>query len=310
MLIVFLWVMEDGRHLLVMTFAGDGRRHLLVMAVAGVKRRHPLLVTKEPVVFVGWSFACDPEIMAGYYGARWREYNGRYEIGLASTSVVDAAGFAAGGAVSDAVALSSAEQCEVSDGSLAACLARAGYRDFVLLGKVDGASPTEGVAQLINDHSAIQPPREMGEEGASRPDNLEPFTARSAAWPFPAISADTHALNAAVARYVANIEPRNNVALVQAASADAADGGAACDIDDPTTCTPRLFAVATRDIAAGEELYFTYGVEWWLQQLRRAALAQLVTCDPPETERAALTELLGALQVHWSSRRGERERAG
>ena len=232
--------------------------------------------------------------MSDYYGARWREFNGRYEIGLASTTIVDAAGFAAGGAVKDAVALGGAEQCEVSDGSLAACVARAGYRDFVLLGKVDGATPAEGVAQLINDHSAIQPPR----EGAYRPDDVDAFTARSKAWPFPAISADTHALNAAVAQYVANIEPNNNVALVQAASTDATEG--ACDVDDPATCAPRVFAVATRDIAAGEELHYTYGVEWWLMQLRRAALAQLVTCEPPENERAALTELLSALQVRHS----------
>ena len=226
------------------------------------------------------------ETMESWWGARWRENNGRYEIGLSSTAVVDAAG-----PVTGVDELRGAAQCDVSDGTLAACVNRQGYRDFVILGKVD-ASPAEGVAQLINDHSAISAPPHPTADGATfSPDDLEPFTVRSNAWPYPAVTADKFALMTAVKLYIGNIAEKNNVALVQAASVDDE-----CDVDNPTSCAPRVFAVATRDIKKGEELYYSYGVEWWLQQLRRAALAQLVSCNPPKEERAALVELMGALE--------------
>ena len=49
------------------------------------------------------------------------------------------------------------EYCDV-DEPTAACVARAGAADFILLGKVpaQGACPEEGVAQLINDHTALK----------------------------------------------------------------------------------------------------------------------------------------------------------
>ena len=226
------------------------------------------------------------EKMASWWGARWRENNGRYEIGLSSTAVVDAAG-----PVTGADALRGAAQCDVSDGSLQACVNRQGYRDFVLLGKVD-ACPADGVAQLINDHSAIRAPPHPTADGATfSPADVDAFTVRSNAWPFPAVTADKFALMQAVKEYIGNIVAKNNVALVQAASAEDE-----CVVNNPTSCAPRVFAVATRDIKQGEELYYTYGVEWWLQQLRRAALAQLVSCDPPAEERTALVELMRALE--------------
>ena len=59
---------------------------------------------------------------------------------------------------------------------------------------------------------------------------------------------------------------------------------------------PRVFAVATRPIAAGDELRYTYGVEWWLSQLRRAALAQLVSCRPSAARAAALADVIRCIE--------------
>ena len=81
--------------------------------------------------------------------------------------------------------------------------------------------------------------------------------------------------------YVANIVPRTNCALVQART------GLGTGI-----AAPRVFAVATRPIEAGAELRYTYGVEWWLSQLRRAALAQLVSCAPSPARAAALASIV------------------
>ena len=99
---------------------------------------------------------CDElELQQEFYGADWRKYSQRYEIGLAGTAVSDAGGAARGGTIRDSITQD--EYCDV-DEPTAACVARAGAADFILLGKVpaQGACPEEGVAQLINDHTALK----------------------------------------------------------------------------------------------------------------------------------------------------------
>ena len=99
---------------------------------------------------------CDElELQQEFYGADWRKYSQRYEIGLAGTAVSDAGGAARGGTILDS--FTKDEYCDV-DEPTAACVARAGAADFILLGKVpaQGACPEEGVAQLINDHTALK----------------------------------------------------------------------------------------------------------------------------------------------------------
>jgi hypothetical protein len=95
------------------------------------------------------------------------------------------------------------------------------------------------------------------------------------------LAADRDALEAAVAEYIGRIERHNNVALVQART------GLGTGI-----AAPRVFAVATRPIEAHAELRYTYGVEWWLSQLRRAALAQLVSGAPSPARAAALASII------------------
>ena len=99
---------------------------------------------------------CDElELQQEFYGEDWRKYSQRYEIGLAGTAVSDAGGAARGGTILDS--FTKDEYCDV-DEPTAACVARAGAADFILLGKVpaQGACPEEGVAQLINDHTALK----------------------------------------------------------------------------------------------------------------------------------------------------------
>ena len=92
------------------------------------------------------------------------------------------------------------------------------------------------------------------------------------------LAADVERIERVVRAYIARIETRNNVALCQAE---------VCETDDACDPVPRVFAVATRPIPAGAELRYTYGVEWWLAQLRRAALAQVVSCAPSPRRAAA-----------------------
>jgi len=231
------------------------------------------------------------ELQQAFYGDEWRAYSQRYEIGLSGSSVADAAGGGGrGGTILGAG--TEDEYCDVDEG-LAACLARAGESDYVLLGKVpaQGACPEEGVAQLINDHTALLAPggrdrplvREsaLDGEGAIRAADVDGMVIERNEVP---LAADVDGLERAVARYIANTESRNNVALCQAPSS-------AAGVD-----LPRVFAVATRPIEQGDELRYTYGVEWWLAQLRRAALAQLVACGPSPQRAAALEKMIRAIE--------------
>jgi len=224
---------------------------------------------------------CDEmELQQAFYGNDGRSYSQRYEIGLSGARVADAGGAARGGVlVEDDDTME--EYCDVDEGP-AACVARAGEGDFVLLGKVvaQGATPAEGVAQLINDHSAVRAPGGGGDDGAIRSGDVDGLIVTSDRSKVP-LAADREALEAAVAEYIGRIERHNNVALVQART------GLGTGI-----AAPRVFAVATRPIEAHAELRYTYGVEWWLSQLRRAALAQLVSCAPSPARAAALASII------------------
>lgn len=236
---------------------------------------------------------CDEfELQQEYYGSNWREYSHRYEIGLSASRVASLAGTALGASyvgVDDVM-------CDV-DSDYESCVVRAGEGEYLLLGKVpaQGASPHEGVAQLINDHTPIRAPVDplkmrasvkaavTGGDGALRASDVDGFLVQAPDG--TPLAVDYEKLEAAVDTYIANIEPRNNVALVQA-QIDV-DGG---------VLAPRIFAVATRPIPAGTELRYTYGVEWWLSQLRRAALAQLVTCSPKPARASALAALIRSIE--------------
>mmetsp|Transcript_771 Transcript_771/g.2317 ORF Transcript_771/g.2317 Transcript_771/m.2317 type:complete len:392 (+) Transcript_771:123-1298(+) len=225
------------------------------------------------------------ELQQAFYGPDWRRYSQRYEIGLTGSAVADVGGAARGGAFGSA-ANTADEYCDV-DETAAACRARAGEADFVLLGKVpaQGACPEEGVAQLINDHTAIRASSyESPGDGALRASDVDGFVLKDAAWPYPPVAVDGASLRAATANYVSCIESETNCALVQARAGTSG------------LYAPRIFAVATRDIEAGEELRLTYGAEWWLAQLRRAALAQLVTCRPAPARAAALASVIRAIE--------------
>ena len=215
------------------------------------------------------------ELQQEFYGEGWRDFSQRYEIGLSGSVIVDAGGSSVGG-VEDHV-VHADEFCAVDEG-MAACVARAGEMDYLLLGKTRemGACAREGVAQLINDHSAIL----AGAEGLVG--DVDGLLVTEGSVP---VAAARLALGAAVDAYIANIGPGNNVALVQART------GLGTGI-----AAPRVFAVATRPIAAGDELRYTYGVEWWLSQLRRAALAQLVSCRPSAARAAALADVIRCIE--------------
>ena len=75
--------------------------------------------------------------------------------GPCASHAVVRGGAARGGTIRDSITQD--EYCDV-DEPTAACVARAGAADFILLGKVpaQGACPEEGVAQLINDHTALK----------------------------------------------------------------------------------------------------------------------------------------------------------
>ena len=180
------------------------------------------------------------ELMCRYYGARWREYNGRYEIGLAAPT------FAGG-------------------------RARAELGDFVIYG-APSAGAADGVAQLINDHSAIFAPARRGALLADGLDGADGVGGR----------ASVSVLARATRAYLERAAALNNVAMVRSSS----PGGA----------PPRVFAVATRPIAAGEELFFTYGAGWWLDKLRRACLAQIAVCEPSARRARALGDVVRAAE--------------
>ena len=229
------------------------------------------------------------ELQQDFYGPDWRAYSQRYEIGLAGSALADAGGVAAGGRLGDR-AKHADDYCDVDEG-LSACVARAGEMDWLLLGKVVamGACAEEGVAQLINDHSAIHvATAAFGGGGGAAPDEPSPaadvdgLIATEGAVP---VAVNVLALEAAVDDYISRIEALNNVALCQARTAG-----------DDGVDVPRVFAVATRPIEAGAELRYTYGVEWWLSQLRRAALAQLVSCQPSPARAAALADAIRAIE--------------
>mmetsp|Transcript_3960 Transcript_3960/g.12944 ORF Transcript_3960/g.12944 Transcript_3960/m.12944 type:complete len:442 (+) Transcript_3960:125-1450(+) len=226
---------------------------------------------------------CDEfELQQDYYGPGWRSYSQRYEIGLSGTSVVDSAGVSLGGEVRDvATGLCGGDDDE--------CVLEYGDQEFVLLGKTveQGASPSEGVAQLINDHSTLRvdpdPFAVMASvksaktsDGALLSKHVDGFIVFEDG---EAERVDSLALEFAVERYLDHIEDQNNVALVQAQGAEYLDA-------------PRLFAVATKDLRKDQELYYTYGLAWWLSQLRRAALAQLVACRPSAKRRQVLADLI------------------
>ena len=257
------------------------------------------------------------ELMYEYYGENWRDYSGRYEIGLAAP-VDDGAGaraalnsatlageIARGGVVHESareaaavptVALG-ADECDVELDARAAQEACAGGRvrlgDFVIYGKVAAmrATAKDGVAQLINDHSAIFAPEKRGslldDAGGARAAAKARADGRFRGGGMGSNAgklslADTGAaglsgvsqISAATRAYLARARKRNNVAMVRARG------------------VPRVFAVATRDVRAGEELFFTYGVGWWLAQLRRAALAQLAVCAPEPRRARALGDVV------------------
>jgi len=237
--------------------------------------------------YVGLLAEC-PETRSGdlalyqsYYGKAWRSYAQRYEIGLTGSKIADAGGTARGGSV---VAGTGASSCDPYE-DLKACVTRAGEGAFLLLGKVDRADPREGVAQLINDHSTIRAPSNPGGSSTLKASDVDGLILKDSTWPYPPVAVDGAYLRAATEAYVAAIGPETNCALVQARTG-LGTGLAA----------PRIFAVATRDIAAGEELRLTYGAEWWLAQLRRAALAQLVACGPSPQRAAALEKMIRAIE--------------
>ncbi|CAH0365333.1 unnamed protein product [Pelagomonas calceolata] len=223
----------------------------------------------------------DLALYQSYYGENWRKYCQRYEIGLTGARVADAVGRAKGGSV---VAGSLKTTCNV-DEDLDACVTRAGEGEYVLLGKVERATVDEGVAQLINDHSTIRAPSHLTpSEGSLRPSDVDGFVLKDPAWPYPPVAVDGAALRRATQEYVSNIESSTNCALVQAT------------IGSSGLFAPRIFAVCTRDIKKGEELRLTYGAEWWLAQLRRAALAQVVSCAPSPRRAAALEAMIRAVE--------------
>ena len=228
----------------------------------------------------------DLALYQNYYGKDWRLYSQRYEIGLTGTRVADAGGLARGGAVApgtEAAVLT----CDV-DEDLTSCVTRAGEGQFILLGKVKDVDPKGGVAQLINDHSAVRAVSKAPEtagDGKLRASDVDGLILKDPAWPYEPVAVDGAALRVAVGDYIDAIVPGTNAALVQART------GLGTGI-----AAPRVFAVATRDVKAGDELFLTYGAEWWLAQLRRAALAQLVSCDPPPERAAALEQMIRAIE--------------
>ena len=229
----------------------------------------------------------DLALYQSFYGKKdWRLYSQRYEIGITGTKVADSAGLARGGSVAPLTA-SEKLTCD-PDEDLRSCIARAGEGEFLLLGKVKNADPREGVAQLINDHSAVRAVSKVPEtsgDGKIRASDVDGLILKDPAWPYDPVAIDGAALRAAVGDYIDAIVPGTNCALVQART------GLGTGIP-----APRVFAVATRDIKQGEELRLTYGAEWWLAQLRRAALAQLVTCSPKPERAAALEKMIRAIE--------------
>ena len=115
------------------------------------------------------------ELMCRYYGARWREYNGRYEIGLAAPT------FAGG-------------------------RARAELGDFVIYGAPSARRTADGVAQLINDHSAIFAPARRGALLADGLDGADGVGGR----------ASVSVLARATRAYLERRAALNNVAMVRA----------------------------------------------------------------------------------------------
>ncbi|KAJ1453971.1 hypothetical protein M885DRAFT_522424 [Pelagophyceae sp. CCMP2097] len=220
------------------------------------------------------------ELQQSFYGSNWRTFSQRYEIGLSASKVTDSGGRADGGRVEEGNGFGDeADTCDAEEG-LEACVARHGAGEYVLLGKVpeQGASPHEGVAQLINDHTALRAPTLSDDgDGIISTRDVDQLIVASSKVP---IKTNVRLLRKAVDDYIDRIATRTNVALVQPRTA--AQGVSA----------PRVFAVATRPIARGEELRMTYGVEWWLSQLRTAALAQLVTCEPGPMRKAALAGVI------------------
>lgn len=273
----------------------------------GVFARRPIPAATTITEWVGClaltpETVCDElELQQEYYGPMWRSYSQRYEIGLSGSRVVRAAGTSLGGSIAREESV--IEECDASDASFESCVTRAGEGEFILLGKVpeQGATPHEGVAQLINDHTALRAPlvspmrstataksAAFSGDGAIKPADVDGFLIfESEVVP---VDADLAALENVVDQYIANIASMNNVALVQA------------KLDYADMSAPRVFAVATRPIPAGQELFYTYGVEWWLAQLRRAALAQLVTCQPSPPRAATLASLIRAVE-HVSAER-------
>ena len=158
----------------------------------------------------------DLALYQSYYGKRWRRYCQRYEIGLTGARVADAVGRAKGGSL----VAGSAATCAVRSPCLQdaqracsrtsrrdfggetsvvrqaattcdpwedfdACVTRAGEGEYVLLGKVERADAAEGVAQLINDHTAIRASSyESPGDGALRASDVDGFVLKDAAWPY------------------------------------------------------------------------------------------------------------------------------
>ena len=77
---------------------------------------------------------------------------------------------------------------------------------------------------------------------------------------------DDAAATAAADAYVARVGSETNVAMVALADAPAAFDAA------PSAA----FAVATREVRAGDELAWTYSLRWWAARYRRAARAAVV----------------------------------
>jgi len=232
------------------------------------------------------SHSDDLELYQSYYGNEWRKYSQRYEIGLSGTKVSDAGGVAKGGSVAQNTA-NEKQTCDVDEG-LIKCIQRAGEGEFLLLGKVKDADPKGGVAQLINDHSAVRAVSKAAEtsgDGKLRASDVDGLILKDPQWPYDPVAVDGAAIEEAVNDYVNAIVPGTNVALVQART------GLGTGIN-----APRVFAVATKPIKQGEELFLTYGADWWLAQLRRAALAQLVSCGAPPERAAALEAMIRAIE--------------
>jgi len=247
---------------------------------------------------------CDElEMQQNYYGPNWRAFSQRYEIGLSGTRVVDSAGVALGGDFDDSThhLLRVDDACDVDAES---CVGETGEQEFVLLGKTteQGACAREGVAQLINDHSTIRAPplrNPLSTMAAQRSPNCEEqgallsrdvdgfFVSSESGLP---VAANGVALEEAVRTYLSRIVPLNNVAIVQAhVSAKRLSR-------EDSYSAPRLFAVATRSLRRGEELYFTYGLEWWLSQLRKTCVAQLVSCEPSPRRAQVLIDLVADIE--------------